>query len=76
MLNRFCDYFMKEFLLQTNASDVGVGDVLSQLDEEGADHPVAYYSRKLLTREQKYATIEIECLAIKLVTQAFSVCLL
>ena len=30
---------MKEFLLQTNASDVGVGDVLSQLDEEGADPP-------------------------------------
>ena len=67
---------MKEFLLQTDASDVGVGAVLSQLDEEGTDHPVAYYSRKLLIREQKYTTIEKECLAIKLVTQAFSVCLL
>ena len=47
---------MKEFLLQTYTSDVGVGDVLSQLDEEGADPPVAYYRRKLLAREQKYIT--------------------
>ena len=52
--------FTNEFLLQTDASDVGVGAVLSQLDEEGADHPVP----KLLAREQKYATIEKECLAI------------
>eukprot|EP00731_Ephydatia_muelleri_P025636 Em0017g719a len=58
--------FTKEFVLQTDASDVGVGAVLSQLDEERADHPVAYYSRKLLAREQKCATIEKECLAIKL----------
>ena len=50
--------FTKEFIQQTDASDVGLGAVLSQLDEEGADHPVAYYSRKLLAREQKYATIE------------------
>ena len=65
--------FRKEFLLQTDASGVGVGAVLSQLDEEGADHPVAYYSRKLLARELKCATIEKECLAIKLATQAFRV---
>ena len=68
--------FTKEFVLQTDASDVGVGAVPSQLDEEGADHPVAYYSRKLLAREQKHATIEKECLAIKLATQAFRVYLL
>ena len=68
--------FTKEFLLQTDASDVGVGAVLSQLDEEGADHPVVYYSRKLLTREQKYATIEKECLAIKFAAQVFRVYLL
>ena len=68
--------FTKEFLLQTDASDVGVSAVLSQLDEEVADHPVAYYSSKLLAREQKYATTEKECLAIKLATQAFRVYLL
>ena len=49
--------FTKEFLLQTDASDEGVGAVLSQLDEEGADHPVAYHSKNLLTNEQKCTTI-------------------
>ena len=48
------------------ASDRGVGAVLSQLDDQGRDRPVAYYSRKLLPREKKYSTIEKECLAIKL----------
>ena len=67
--------FQRQFYLQTDASEVGVGAVLSQLDDEGADHPVAYYSRKLLAREQKYATVE-ECLAIKLGMQHFHVYLL
>ena len=47
-----------------NASERGVGVVLSQLDESGADHPVAYFSRKLLLRKQRYSTVEKECLAI------------
>ena len=64
--------FERDFVLQTDASDVGVGAVLSQVDDTGADHPVAYFSRKLPPREQKYSTIEKECLAIKLATQAFT----
>ena len=63
-------------MLQTDASDVGIGAVLSQLDDQGTDHPVAYFSRKLLLREQKYSAIEKECLSIKLATQAFRVYLL
>ena len=68
--------FERDCVLQTDASDVGVGAVLSQVDDMGADHPVAYFSRKLLPRVQKYSTIEKECLAIKLATQAFRVYLL
>ena len=68
--------FTKTFILQTDASDRGVGAVLSQQDEEGHDHPIAYFSRKLLPREEKYSTIEKECLAIKLGIQAFQVYLL
>lgn len=65
--------FEKEFVLQTDASDRGIGVVLSQLDEDGHDHPVAFFSRKLLPREERYSTVEKECLAIKLGMQAFKV---
>ena len=64
------------WFLQVDASDVGVGAVSSQLDEGNKDHPVAYFSRKLLPREQKYSVIEKECLAIKLSVEAFQVYLL
>ena len=57
--------FEKQFILQTDASNRGIGAVLSQCDKESQEHPVAYYSRKLLPREERYSTIEKECLAIK-----------
>ena len=62
--------------MQVDVSDVGVGAVLSQPDEEGNDHPVAYFSRKLLPREQRFSVIEKECLAIKLGVEAFTAYLL
>ena len=68
--------FDREFILQTDCSDRGVGAVLSQMDENGQEHPVAYFSRKLLPRETRYSTVEKECLAIKLATHAFRVYLL
>ena len=68
--------FEKPFVLQTDASQRGVGAVLSQLDKDGADHPVAFFSRKLLPREERYSTIEKECLAIKLGIHTFRVYLL
>uniref|UniRef100_A0A1X7SIY1 Reverse transcriptase RNase H-like domain-containing protein n=1 Tax=Amphimedon queenslandica TaxID=400682 RepID=A0A1X7SIY1_AMPQE len=68
--------FNRPFILQTDASDRGVGAVLSQLDDSGQEHPVAYFSKKLLPREEKYSTIEKECLAIKLGVKAFQVYLL
>ncbi len=54
----------RQFILQTDASDRGLGAVLSQKNDQGVEHPVAYASRKLLPREVNYATIEKECLAI------------
>lgn len=54
----------RRFIVQTDASDVGIGAVLSQLEENGEEHPIAYASRKLQPRETKYSAIEKECLAI------------
>ncbi len=55
--------YSKQFFLQTDASDVGIGAVLSQMEGE-VDRPVAYFSRKLLPREKNYAAMDKECLAI------------
>lgn len=44
--------FDRGFVLQTDASNRGVGAVLGQMDESGSDRPVAYYSRKLFPREE------------------------
>ena len=63
----------KTFLLQTDASGRGVGAVLSQPGKDGHDQPLAYFSKKLLPREERYSTVEKECLAIKLGVQAFHV---
>eukprot|EP00731_Ephydatia_muelleri_P003135 Em0001g3135a len=71
-----CPNFGRPFVLQTDASDWGVGAVLSQKDDDDNEHPVAYFSKKLLPRERRYSTIEKECLAIKLATHAFRVYLL
>lgn len=64
--------FTKPFIVQTDASNVGIGAVLSQLEESGADRPIAYFSKKLLSREVHYAAVEKECLAIWLGVRAFS----
>ena len=53
-----------------------MGAVLRQMDEDGSDNPVAYYSRKFHPREECYAAFEKECLAVKLGIHAFRVHLL
>jgi len=50
--------FTRSFILQTDASERGVGAVLSQCDDNGQEHPVAYFSRKLVPREEHYSTIK------------------
>ncbi|KAL0181204.1 hypothetical protein M9458_023610 [Cirrhinus mrigala] len=52
------------FLLQTDASDTGLGAVLSQV-RDGEEHPVMYISRKLTPPETHYAAVEKEALAIR-----------
>ena len=58
-----CPNFDEPFILQTDASNVGVGAALIQgsLDEPRA---IAYISQKLSPAEKNYSTMEKECLAI------------
>lgn len=53
--------YTRTFLVQCDASNRGLGVVLSQVNEKGEEHPVVYASRKLTTREQAYSTVEKEC---------------
>ena len=54
----------KQMILQTDASNRGIGAVLSQVDDNGEEHPIVYIIRKLLPREERYSIVEKECLAI------------
>jgi hypothetical protein len=65
--------FEKEFKLAVDASDVGVGGVLLQEDDEGISHPVCYFSKKLSPCQRNYSTVEKECLALVLALQQFEV---
>ena len=52
------------FYLETDASDVALGCVLSQ-KRDGVMHPCAYLSRALTSAERNYPILEREALAIK-----------
>ena len=68
-----CPDYTREFVLQTDASERGVGAILSQQAADGEEHPVAFFSRKLLPREVRYSTVEKECLAVVAAVKHFDV---
>ena len=68
--------FDREFILQTDASDFGVGAVLSQIDDNGYEKVVAYASKALSARQKKFSATEKEAYAIVFGTQQFRVYLL
>lgn len=63
--------FSKPFFIQCDASNMGVGGVLYQLDENGEEHPIAYMSQKLNSAQRNYSVSELECLADILCLEKF-----
>ncbi|GFW77606.1 retrovirus-related Pol polyprotein from transposon 17.6 [Trichonephila clavipes] len=58
--------FEREFIVQTDASNAGMGAVLTQLTEQGEEHPILYLSKKFSEVEKRYCTTEMECASIVL----------
>ena len=55
----------RPFILSTDAAtDVGVGAVLKQLDDEGRERVIAYYGRRFNKAERNYTVTECELLAV------------
>ena len=54
----------RQYVLETDASVMGLGAVLSQMQEDEKLHPVAYASRALSSSERNYGITDLETLAV------------
>ena len=57
--------FDKPFLLETDASKEGLGAVLSQKQDDGCYHPIAFTSHSLTPTEKNYHSSKLEFFALK-----------
>ena len=56
--------FDKDFMLETDASVMGLGAVLTQIQPDGFPHPIAFASRALSPPERNYGITDLETLAV------------
>ena len=63
--------FKKQFQVTTDASGIGLGAVLSQIQDNGEERPIAFASRVLSKAEKRYSTTERELLAIVYALEIF-----
>ena len=57
--------------MQCDASHIGVGVVLYQVNDEGHEKPIAFFSQKLNKCQRNYSVTEKECLAAILAVERF-----
>jgi len=61
----------RKFILDTDASDLAVGAVLSQEDDEGQERVIAYMGKGLNNHEQSYCVTRKELLAVVVALKKF-----
>ena len=54
----------RQVILETDASDLVTGEILSQYNNEGVLHPVAFYNKSMILTECNYHIYNKELLAI------------
>ena len=63
--------YEKPFRLIIDSSDVGTGSVLLQESSDGLDHPISYFSKKVLKYQKNYSVVEKETLGLVLSLEFF-----
>ena len=63
--------YKKKFYLHCDASNFGIGAVLVQLSDDGAEMPVSFFSKKLNKSQRNYSVTEKECLAAMLAIKKY-----
>ena len=64
-------WFNEDFVLETDASVMGLCAVLAQLQSDGFVHPIAYASRALSPSERNYGIMDLETLVVVWVLSHF-----
>ena len=63
----------REFRLYVDSSDTGIGASLMQEGNDGIEHPVSYYSKKLDKHQRNYSTVEKEALSLLMAVKFYDV---